>query len=131
MNSKQIGNQFEKAFLKYLSDNGWWAHFMIPNRAGSQPFDVIAIRNDKVYAIDCKTCATDRFAINRIESNQHFAFMELVWKTQAQCGLIVLHDDEMYYVPFELILEAEQKGEKSIKLTEEMKEDACDRFERN
>ena len=41
---------------------------------GSQPCDLIAIKNDRATLIDCKTCNTHLFPIKRIEENQRQAF---------------------------------------------------------
>ncbi len=128
MNNKKTGMQFEKEFLKYLADNGWWVHFLTPNLRG-QPFDVIAIRGSITYMIDCKTCATDRFQFSRIEDNQALSFEQAVWKTQAQCGFAILYNDELYFLPYEDVMVEKKKGNVSIKLTEAMKQGACNRFE--
>lgn len=129
-NNKKIGTAFEKMFLKYLSDNGWWAHFLSPNAAGAQPFDVIAVRNNDVYAIDCKTCSSDYFYMARVEDNQFYAFQSIIWKSDVKCGFVCLKAGEIYYVDFAKVLDAKRHDRPSIKLTEAMKADARNRFER-
>lgn len=78
--NKSIGNDFESRFCEMLFENGFWVHRMTQNNDG-QPADVIAARKGKSYLIDCKKCTFKRFALSRIEENQHLT-MEL-WK---QCG---------------------------------------------
>lgn len=74
MNNKRLGTQFERELVKALADLGWWAHFIIPNAAGAQPFDVIAVKDGKTLAIDCKTSSDHIFRISRLEENQILAF---------------------------------------------------------
>ena len=132
MNNKKTGSQFEKEFCQYLAENGWWAHFLTPNASGAQPFDIIALRGRNVYAIDCKTCAGDKFSISRIEDNQRLAFSHIIWKsTSVKCGFAILYNDEIYYVPYEDVLVFEKYKVKTIKLTERYKENARNCFEFN
>lgn len=130
MNNKKIGTQFEQEFCKYLADHGWWAHFLTPSAGGSQPFDVIAARGRDVYAIDCKTCSKDSFSLSRIEDNQHSAFKSIIWKSaNVKCGLAILHNDEIYYVPYDEVLVFIHYKKKSIPLGEEYRKRASSCFE--
>lgn len=132
MNNKKTGSQFEKEFCQYLAENGWWAHFLTPSASGAQPFDIIALRGREVYAIDCKTCASDKFPISRIEDNQRLAFTNITWKsTSGKCGFAILYNDEIYYVPFEDVLVFEKYKIRTIKLTERYRENARNCFECN
>ena len=130
MSNKKTGTKFEKDFLKYLADNEWWAHFLSPDTSGAQPFDIIAMRNGDVMAIDCKTCSADRFSLERVEDNQYWAFRSIIWKADCYCGFAVLHNNEIYLIPFGHILAAQRRGDKSILLKEEYKKNACNRIER-
>lgn len=130
MNNKKIGTQFEQEFCKYLAEHGWWAHFLTPSAGGSQPFDVIAARGRDVYAIDCKTCSKDSFPFSRIEDNQHLAFQRIIWKSDfIKCGIVILYNDEMYYVPYDEIMLAMKYRKKSVPLCERYKENVRSCFE--
>ena len=76
MNNKKLGTCFERDYCEELSKQGYWVHFMSPDGRGSQPFDIIAVKNGQAYAIECKTLTSDKntFTINRLEMNQIFAF---------------------------------------------------------
>ncbi len=74
MNNKRKGTFFEKEFVKLLGSNGYWAHRMAEAEDGSQPFDVIAVKDKIAYAYDCKTCDAKTFSISRLEENQILAF---------------------------------------------------------
>jgi Holliday junction resolvase len=80
MSNKKLGNHFESELCEILSYHGFWVHNLAQNSA-EQPADVIAVKNDKSYLIDCKVCSNGKFAFSRIEDNQELA-MEL-WK---DCG---------------------------------------------
>ena len=74
MNNKKLGTMFEREMCGLLAKDGWWVHFISPKENGSQPFDVIAVRNSVAIAIDCKTCASKIFSFDRLEDNQIMAF---------------------------------------------------------
>ena len=69
MSNKKIGNDFEREFCKILSGHGFWVHNFAQNQSG-QPADVIAVRNNMPYLIDCKVCEKGIFQLSRIEENQ-------------------------------------------------------------
>ena len=132
MNSKKIGTQFEQEFCKYLSEHGWWAHFLSANSKGAQPFDIIAIKDEYVYAIDCKTCSTERFAFSRIEDNQRMAFDIIIHcSSDVICGFAIKYNLSYYFIPYSFVLAKEAMGEKSIKFTEDHLYNASYRFEFN
>ena len=79
--NKSSGTKFEHEFAVLLAQHGFWAHVLEPKRNGSQPFDIMAVKNGIAYAFDCKVCENDFFTINRIAENQHLAFEK--W---SKCG---------------------------------------------
>lgn len=81
-NNKRLGNNFEKEYAEILSKKGYWVTFLTPKQnVGSQPCDLIAIKNNEHLLIDCKTCSIHLFPISRIEQNQRQAF-----KRYSKCG---------------------------------------------
>lgn len=85
MNEK-IGSDFENYVVVKLRDRGFWV-LRIPHSRNGQPFDILAVGNEKVIAIDCKTCLTDRFYMSRIEENQRTA-MRLFKRLNPQENII-------------------------------------------
>lgn len=82
MNNKSLGNNFEKEYAQILKEKGFWVTFLTPkSHIGSQPCDLIAIKNNIPTLIDCKTCKTHLFPIERIEENQRQAFKKYI-----KCG---------------------------------------------
>lgn len=97
--NKKIGDDFEKEYARILKNKGYWVTFLTPKRhIGSQPCDLIAIKNDKAILIDCKTCKTHLFPISRIEENQRQAF-----KRYLKCGnttfiLAIKYNNKIYEI---------------------------------
>lgn len=103
MNNKELGTQFEKETCELLARYGWWVHFLSPNEAGAQPFDVIAVRHGKALAIDCKTSKSKIFAMNRLEMNQQLAFERWI-----RCGnltplVFVKYNENIHIVNYQTL----------------------------
>lgn len=67
--NRKLGNSFESELCKWLYQKGFWAHNFVQSKDG-QPADVIAVKNQKAYLIDCKVCSDDYFKFSRMEENQ-------------------------------------------------------------
>lgn len=105
MNNKKLGSEFEKEFCELLKNHGFWVHFCTPSPNGSQPCDVIAIKNGEAYLIDCKTSIKEKFSVTRLEDNQLLAFEK--W---GRCGnknrfIAVKYDNKVYMLPYLLLKE--------------------------
>ena len=103
MNNKRLGNNWEKQFTEILASKGFWVHFITPNIAGQQPFDIIAVKDNRPYAIDCKTAVKPIFPLSRLEDNQVNAFE--LW---LQCGndnalVAVKYGDKYYQIPYDYL----------------------------
>lgn len=103
MNNKELGTEFENEFVELLNQRGFWAHFIVPNKSGGQPFDVIAVKSGVPYAIDCKTSARKRFPVTRLEDNQILAFEKWL-----RCGngiplVAVKFEEKVYMIPYTLL----------------------------
>lgn len=101
--NKKLGTAFEKKAVSLLAKLGYWVHFISPDPTGAQPFDVIAVRNGKAIAIDCKTSVAKRFNISRLEDNQILAFEKWL-----KCGnempiILVEHDERIYIVYYDVL----------------------------
>ena len=103
MNNKMRGTCFERKMCTLLSNEGWWVHFIEPKQSGAQPFDIIAVKNGRALAIDCKTCVNDKFPLSRLEDNQIYAFEKWI-----RCGndmpyVAVEYKDEVYMIPYKYL----------------------------
>lgn len=113
MNNKRLGTAFEREVCELLSHNGYWVHFISPDSRGAQPFDIIAVKNGRAVAIDCKTCAASRITLTRLEDNQVLAFEKWL-----KCGndmplIFIKHQEKIYVVEY-----SDLKEKKSVQLTE-------------
>ena len=111
MNNKKLGTRFERKICHMLNRDGWWVHFIEPKQSGAQPFDIIAVRHGRAVAIDCKTCASGRFSIDRLEDNRIFAFDKWIACGNDDPRVIVEHGEDIYVIPYSYL-----KENKSVKL---------------
>lgn len=100
LNNKRLGNSFEVAFCHTLNDMGYWVHFITPNKAGAQPFDVIAVKNGKTLACDCKTSCKPIFPFSRLEDNQVFAFEKWLACGNTNPKIAVLWESKVYLLDY-------------------------------
>lgn len=123
MNNQKKGKELEKRFMKYLSNLGYWVHFMHPAPDGSQPFDIIACKGSSnsglasVAAFDCKTLDGNRFPLNRVEDNQRTAFQLLNRKGIHNTYFVVEFEENIVsIIPSQDIEKSIRDGKKSIKM---------------
>ena len=103
MNNKRLGTEFEREVVTLLSQMGYWVHFITPNASGSQPFDIIASKDNMPIVADCKTSATKNFNISRLEENQQMAF-DLWFNTgNKKAYVIIKYNDKIYQIPYLMI----------------------------
>lgn len=115
MNNKRLGTAFEHEVCDILASLGWWVHFITPDARGAQPFDIIAVKCGSAMAIDCKTCASDRISINRLEDNQIMAFERWLSCGNEMPRVMIKHNGEVYCVSYDAL-----KKQKSIRLDKEV-----------
>lgn len=70
ISNKKKGGKFELELVALLGGQGYWAHRFAEAPDGSQPCDVIGVKNGIAYIWDCKTCDAKTFSIKRLEENQ-------------------------------------------------------------
>lgn len=107
MNNKKLGTQWEKECCDILKKNGYWVHFITPDSRGAQPFDIIAVKNGKAKAIDCKTSVKATFPITRLEQNQIYAFEKWLNCGNEMPEIWVKYNDKFYVLCYR---ELKEKG---------------------
>ena len=117
------GREFEKYVVDWLNDKGFWVHRMAESNTGSQPFDIIALKGNKVCAFDCKVISTKRpyFPFSRVEENQILAFEKLIkcYNGSLKVGFIIYYEGDMYFLSyqfFKILSDVDKK--KGYKLTD-------------
>lgn len=102
MNNKKLGTAFERFVCADFAHRGYWTHFITPDMRGSQPFDIIVVKNNKAIAVECKTLDAKEhyFPITRLEDNQLMAF-----KRWMACGndtpiIVISWRGKIYWIPY-------------------------------
>ena len=105
--NKKLGNSFENDFANYLSNNNYWVHLIAgASYTGSQPCDVIAVKDNIIQLFDCKTLndKTTKFPIHRIEENQRLAYNRFKkFNKNSDFSLAILWKNNLYYIEFSTI----------------------------
>lgn len=114
MSNKSTGTAFEKEFAELLAEKGFWVHRLQDNQNG-QPFDIIAVKNGRAYAFDCKDCAGRSFPLSRVEENQRMA-MERWEECGNGIGYFVVHfvASGTYILPFGEIAYHMERGFRTL-----------------
>jgi len=115
LSNRSEGTAFESILCDKLAKAGFWAHNMA-QKASGQPADVIAVKNDIAYLIDCKLCEKDYFRLSRVEENQESAMA--LWQSCGNRGAyfaIRIADGSTYMVPFSHIVDYKRRKWTSIK----------------
>lgn len=96
-----------------LSQKDYWVHFITPDARGSQPFDIIASKDDKPIVGDCKTSSVKWFNISRLEENQVMSMELWLKKRNSYAFVFVKYNEKIYQIPYRML-----KGLKRINLEE-------------
>lgn len=118
MSNKSSGNRAEEEFAKLLSGQGYWVH-RLADRVNGQPFDIIAVKDNRAIAFDCKECESGRFEFRRIEPNQETAMK--LWNA---CGngdvgfAMRAPTGKWFYIPYSECAYLRERGSRSIDVTE-------------
>ena len=114
------GRQFEDMAVKELHKAGYWVHRIHPDESGQQPFDIIAIRGDRICVYDAKVVSEGhRFPLSRIEDNQWNAFRLIEKKTSAShIGLLIWAEDKIRYMSLAVMNTAVELKKKGIEVNE-------------
>lgn len=115
------GQEFETYFCEWAKRNGWWTLNIPRSASGQQPFDVIAIKDESILAVDCKVVSSGGllFPLRRIEDNQWLAFWSLRKKSKAATiGIVVWHEQtrKMFFVDYDELALAVKAKQKSVPL---------------
>lgn len=112
--------RFQREICKILSEHGFWAYETI-NKQSGQPVDVIAVKSDIGYIIECKVTQTDRFPLSRVEDNQITAierFNRCKNRESWFAFAFAKHPDEILFVRAKKIIELVDSGVVSVNYEE-------------
>lgn len=107
--------RFQREVCKRLSECGFWAYETI-NKQSGQPVDVIAVKSDIGYIIECKVTKSDRFPLSRVEDNQITAIEKFTKCKNTESWFafyFAKHPDNVLFVRANMILDLIDSGTKS------------------
>lgn len=99
------GAEFEKQLSHLFSKLNFYVIYNSKKVEGSQPFDLLVIKNNKAYAYECKTLENKNglFPISRVEHNQLLAYERFRKCNNTNMCLAILWNDNVYYINFDLL----------------------------
>lgn len=105
LKSQLNGFIFESKLCEYLSNDGYYVIYNNKGIVGSQPCDIVAIKNNIATLIECKNLENQsgKFPLSRIESNQWLAYKKLKECHNSNMALAIYWDDNVYFVNFDLL----------------------------
>ena len=126
MISKQMknGNRDEELVLRTFQKHGFWAHNFAKSHNGSQPVDVVAIRENTCWLVDVKNVREQEisFPFSRIEPNQLTCFdYARTFANIKNLGVVICFeklDLRPLLLTYDKLLEMESKGLKSVKMSD-------------
>lgn len=111
MSISKIGRDAEEYVANHLFINGWFV-ILIPKGISGQPFDLIALKDNKFIAGDVKhVMSGERFNFSRIEPNQHTAFSLMRDSGNTEFGIFFkFKDDENVYFIYDKDIDWSKKS---------------------
>lgn len=92
-----LGNATERKVCDFLAQHGWWATRLSKSQNGSQPCDVVALKEERSLLLDGKHCEKGYLPTGRIESNQITCFT-LASQKGIKCGFACEYNGILYYI---------------------------------
>ena len=117
MTNGQEGQAFERRVRQYLAGQGYWVTKLQEGKNGA-PFDLLAVRDHRALAVECKVCASLRFPLGRVEDNQ-WSGMKKFQQTAGDAVLVLLAPSgEVCVYPFDLVLAQKRRGKSALAVLE-------------
>lgn len=119
----QVGNDAERFVKEIFKNFGFWAYNTPKSKDGSQPVDIVAMKNNINWLLDVKHVRTEEisFDFSRIEANQltcmdyarNFAGIQ-------ELGFAIVFERKncCYYMTFDKYLSLKKEGRKSVRFDE-------------
>ena len=124
MISKQMinGNRAEKDVGLIFKKHGFWVHNFAKSQSGSQPVDIVAIRENESWLLDVKNLRKEdiSFPFSRIEPNQLTCFdYARNFAKIKNLGIAICHENcenGAFWLSYDRLLQLIENGSKSVKL---------------
>lgn len=122
--SKQLnnGNSAETLVANFFAERGYWASVFQKRKDGSQPVDIVAMKENYNWLIDAKYVENDiSFPFSRIEPNQITSLdYALNYSHIQNVGFVIYFErfNKLYFLKFQDFLKLKEKGAKSVRYDE-------------
>lgn len=125
MGAKQLnnGNRDEDLVVSTFQKHGYWCHNFAKGKAGEQPCDIVALRENSIWLVDVKNVENGvSFPISRVEPNQWacFDYARNFAKIQ-NLGFVICFqrgDLKPLFLEYDKALEMYKTGVKSINMSD-------------
>lgn len=119
----QVGNDAERFVKDIFKKYGFWAYNTPKSKDGSQPVDIVAMKDNINWLLDVKHVRTEEisFDFSRIEANQ-LTCMDYArnFAGVRRLGFAIVFERKncCYYMTFDKYLELKEQGRKSVRFDE-------------
>jgi Holliday junction resolvase len=105
LKSYKVGEKFEKELCKFFANRNYYVIYNNKGVSGAQCFDMLIIRDNVCFAIECKNLENKNgiFNIDRVEENQLLAYKRFLECRNHNFVLAILWNDNVYIVNFDLL----------------------------
>lgn len=101
----KLGKDFEEQLCWWFSKNGYYVLYNEKGITGSQPCDIVAIKNNIATLIECKTLEnkTGIFNFNRLEANQFLAYKKFKKSQNTNMIIAIKWNNSVWFIGFDLL----------------------------
>lgn len=117
MNNKKVGNTYEEKAAQYMSDHGFYAILVPPNKYGAQPTDIIAVNKNLPVLLDVKHSTDMEFKLVNCRPNQLDAMETFNKRTNGLAGFVIYYNDIPYWLSFPAVKRMLKIGQKKVLIT--------------
>lgn len=99
------GRKFEEALCKYFAEKDYYVIYNEKGVAGSQPVDIVIIKNNIATMIEAKNLENHNgiFNLDRVEQNQVLAYNRYRECQNYNFVLAIYHDNKVWFIDFGLL----------------------------
>lgn len=123
MTNIKTGSDAEVFITKEFAKIDAFATILSAGITGQQPFDILAISKNYVYALDVKHCKGNYFPFTRVEENQKQALSYIDEKINNKVlitGFALVHKGLPYFLSYQDYKQLDQEEVKSVKPKEQI-----------
>lgn len=103
--SYKTGKKFEEELCEFFADKNYYVVYNEKGVSGSQPFDILIIRDNICFALECKNLENKSgiFNIDRVEENQLLAYKRFRECRNHNFILAISWNNNVYFINFDLL----------------------------